>query len=470
MILRSLRVRLLVFFMTVVLVAVGVVAILAVQTARNAYDASINQLATSSRQSAMNILAAARIPGNDRYVQQLTMTVAATTNTRIIVLGNQQQVIADSLSQLNGTTLTVSQLLDLSSMNMSGQGANNIQYRQPPQNAPPPVRILSTQTGEITLGAVPLGLVPPPPKEQFNTTITRALWIATGIASAVALILTLLLSSAILRPIRVLTQASRRMEAGDLSQRVTITARDEIGELAHTFNTMAESLQRAEQLRRDLVSDVAHELRTPLTNIRGYLEAFKDGVLSPTTALINSLYEEAILLSRLVTDLQDLSLAEADQIQLVRLPVSVEDLVLNASLGLQVQAEAKQMHVVTELPPTLPLVEADPQRVGQIIRNLLMNAITYTPAGGTITLTAKPQQQFVEISIRDTGSGIAPEHLPYLFKRFYRADRSRTRATGGTGLGLAIVDHLVRAHNGKVWVESTVGEGTCFYFTLPIAQ
>jgi len=259
------------------------------------------------------------------------------------------------------------------------------------------------------------------------------------------------------------------MERGDLSQRVNIKKADEIGDLAHAFNIMAESLEHSGQLQRNLVSDVAHELRTPLTNIRGYLEALLDQVIEPESVVIASLHEETVLLSRLVTDLQDLTLAEAGQLHLQLAPIALEDMITNAVNSLLLQARNKNLSLWVNVPTDLPLVEADPQRVGQILRNLLSNAIKYTPVKGEIHLSVRAVQQEVEVHIQDTGEGIAAEHLPSLFKRFYRADPSRTRATGGTGLGLAIVEQLVHTHGGHVFVESQLGQGTCFTFTLPIA-
>jgi signal transduction histidine kinase len=307
------------------------------------------------------------------------------------------------------------------------------------------------------------------PEENFLNSVNSSMLQAVIVAGFVALLLTLILANTILRPIRALTLATSHMEQGDLSQRVKIKTRDEIGGLAHAFNTMAESLERSEQLRRNLMSDVAHELRTPLTNIRGYLEALQDQLVEPDPDVIALLYEEAVLLSRLVTDLQDLTLAEAGQLHLQLAPIALEDIITIAVNGLALQAKSKQLSLQVDVPIDLPLVEADPQRVGQILRNLLSNAIKHTLPEGKVCVSAKTAGQEVEVNVQDTGVGIAAEHLPYLFKRFYRADRSRSRATGGTGLGLAIVEQLVQAHGGHVSVKSQEGKGTCFTFTLPVA-
>ena len=261
---------------------------------------------------------------------------------------------------------------------------------------------------------------------------------------------------------------------------------DEIGDLARAFNAMADGLGRLEELRRNMVTDVAHELRTPLSNIRGYLEALRDSVVEPRQEIIESLHEEAMLLNRLVDDLQELSLAEAGQLRLVRQPVAPADVVNRATEAARAQAAAKGIVLQVDLPEDLPLVDVDPQRIGQVLGNLLSNALTHTPSGGEVVVVARrrpepcpepsrrvvegAKQSEVEVSVSDTGEGIPPEHLPYVFERLYRADKSRSRATGGTGLGLSIARQLVVAHGGWIEVESEVGRWTQFTFTLPVAE
>ena len=302
----------------------------------------------------------------------------------------------------------------------------------------------------------------------FFSGMNRSLLLAAAATTSLALLLALALSRRILGPVEALTAAARKLEMGDLSQRVEVSTDDEIGQLAHAFNAMASGLQRLEQLRKNMVSDIAHELRTPLSNIRGYLEAMRDGVVEPTPNLITSLYEETMLLNRMVDDLQELSLADAGQLRLERQPTDLAEVVHKSVIALQPQALAKGLKLKAELPLGLPLANADPERIAQVIRNLLSNAITYTPAGGEITISAKVQDAQVAVSVRDTGIGIAPEDLPLIFERFYRADRSRARATGGAGLGLAIAKQLVEAHGGQITAESRLGAGSTFTFTLPI--
>jgi len=278
-----------------------------------------------------------------------------------------------------------------------------------------------------------------------------------------------LLSRRIISPIEALTAAARRMEKGDLNQRVNVRTRDEIGDLAHAFNAMAQGLARQETLRRTLVADVAHELRTPLSNIRGYLEAVRDRVVEPDPPVVDSLYEEAMLLTRLVDDLQELALAEAGQLTLEKRPTALRPLVESTLAAFQPQLAAKQITVTVALPLDLADVEADPERVGQILHNLVDNAARYTPAHGEIVIAARPDSEDIRVSVRDTGHGIRLEHLPNVFDRFYRSDGSRARSTGGAGLGLAIVKQLVEAHGGRAWAESEAGRGAEFDFTLPVA-
>jgi signal transduction histidine kinase len=322
---------------------------------------------------------------------------------------------------------------------------------------------LVKETSEVRSEVTP-GLRAQAALGSFNQTLLLAAVAGGG----VALVLTAALSRGIVGPVEALTAAVRRMERGDRRQRVVVHSRDEMGELAHAFNAMADSISCAEQLRRQMVSDIAHELRTPLTNIRGYLEAVRDGVVAPKAEVIESLHEESMLLSRLVTDLQELALAEAGQLALRRQPVAMAEVVEKTLTALGPHL-AGGPRVETDVPADLPRALADPERLGQVLRNLVTNAQHHTPAGGTITIAARAQPEAVEVAVTDTGSGIAPEHLPYVFERFYRADPARARATGGAGLGLAIVKQLVEAHGGQARVESAPGCGATFTFTLPRA-
>jgi signal transduction histidine kinase len=231
---------------------------------------------------------------------------------------------------------------------------------------------------------------------------------------------------------------------------------------------MAASIEHNQDLRRQMTSDVAHELRTPLNNISGYLDAIADGVVEPTPATIASLQEEAALLVRLVADLEQLSLADAGRQVLVKQRLNLADVVERAVAFIAPRSRARGITIQAECSAT-PAVEGDADRLAQVVRNLLENAVTHTPEGGRITVALKREGRSATLSVADTGPGIAPQHLPLIFERFYRADPSRTRATGGAGLGLAIVKQLVEAHGGTVSVENLPRSGACFTVTLPLA-
>ena len=309
---------------------------------------------------------------------------------------------------------------------------------------------------------------PTSPQVLANTIGRFLLW-GGLVAIGSALLVTFFLSKRILAPIKVLTQNARRLGKGDFSQRVQVKGKGEVGELAQAFNSMADDLERAELLRRNMVADVAHELRTPLTNLKGHLEAVQDGVIKADTETISSLEEEATLLSRLVDDLQELSLAEAGELKLDVQSEDITRLITLAVAAVQAQAVAKSLALSANLPDKLPQVNIDSHRINQVLRNLLGNALTHSTQGGSITVTAGQQDDWVKVSVSDTGGGISQEELNNIFERFYRVDKSRTRATGGSGLGLTIARRLVEAHGGEIEVQSELGKGSSFSFTIPVS-
>ncbi|MCL4242763.1 MAG: GHKL domain-containing protein, partial [Dehalococcoidia bacterium] len=234
------------------------------------------------------------------------------------------------------------------------------------------------------------------------------------------------------------------------------------------FNCMAESIERNEELRKQMTSDVAHELRTPLNNLAGYLEAIADGVVEPGEGTIASLQEEATLLVRLVADLEELSLADAGRQVLNLEPQPLAPIVEQAVAMVAPRARAAGITIVQETWPA-PMVDVDRRRIAQVVRNLLENAVRHTPDGGTIRVSLRGQETKVELTVSDDGPGIAAEHLENIFERFYRTDASRARATGGAGLGLAIVRQLVEAHGGRVWAANAAGGGALFTVELDAA-
>jgi signal transduction histidine kinase len=304
----------------------------------------------------------------------------------------------------------------------------------------------------------------------LSSAINRFLLWGGLMAIVIALVVTFFLSRRILSPIRALTNSAKRLAKGDFAQRVQIDGRGEVGELAQTFNSMASDLDRAEKLRRNMVADVAHELRTPLSNVAGYLEAIRDDMIKPDTTTIASLSEEVDLLSRLVDDLQELALSDAGELKLVRQPENISQLIGQSVKAIQAKVIEKGLDISIEIAGDLPPVNIDYHRISQVLRNLLSNALKHTGNGGKIAVSANLEDTWVRVSVTDNGEGIPPDDLPNMFERFYRVDKSRARNGGGSGLGLTIAKRLVEAHGGTIEVRSELGKGSCFSFTVPVAN
>ncbi len=301
------------------------------------------------------------------------------------------------------------------------------------------------------------------------------LWImGCGLALALPLLAAALAARTfrgVAMPLADVMAAADAVAAGDLSVRVETGAPGEFGRLAQSFNRMAEELERADQQRRNLTADVAHELRTPLHLIQGNLEGILDGVYEPTAEQISVTLDETRLLARLVDDLRTLSLAETGQLPLTMEPLEVGELLTDVCTSFSGQADAAGIRLCTEIADDLPALTGDIGRLDQVFGNLVANALRHTDSGGIITLCAEPEGDQVCIMVRDTGEGIPAEDLPLIFDRFWRGDRSRTRAEGaGSGLGLVIARYLVQAHGGRIDVESQPGQGTTFAVRLPIRR
>jgi len=318
---------------------------------------------------------------------------------------------------------------------------------------------------------------------NFRAALTEALFWASAAALAGAVAVSLFVSQRVVTPILQMMRASRHIAAGHYRQRVAETSDDELGQLACSFNQMADTLEQTEALRRDLIANVAHELRTPLSSIKGYMEGLIDGVLPAHPETFQQVYYEADRLQRLVNDLQELSRVEAGAFELERRPLAVADLIRQTATRLRPQFEEKGVNLTLDIPADLPPVLADEDRIGQVLLNLVGNALQYTPDGGTVGVSVErggtllPRNNGPQVSdsqlvvtICDTGIGIPADHLPHLFTRFYRVDKSRSRAGGGSGIGLTIARHLVEAHGGRIWADSE-GErqGSRFSFSLPAA-
>jgi signal transduction histidine kinase len=305
----------------------------------------------------------------------------------------------------------------------------------------------------------------------FQAAMLEALLISAAAGLIAAIAVSLFLSARIVTPLDHLVRASRRIAAGHYAERVPVDAPDELGALADQFNQMAGELEEAEHRRVALIGDVAHELRTPLATIEGYTEGLLDGVVTPGVETWALLHDETARLRRLVQDLQDLSRAEAHQLPIHPQPTDPAALTAQAAARLGPQFEEKGIAFTSQVPATLPHVLADPDRILQVLINLLGNALRYTPQGGAVRLSADYRDHAIIFAVSDTGMGIAPEHLPHLFERFYRVDKARSRALGGSGIGLTIAQALVEAQGGQIWATSPgPGQGATFAFSLPLAR
>lgn len=304
---------------------------------------------------------------------------------------------------------------------------------------------------------------------HFAAALDRALLGAGLAAFVVAVLLGLLLSQVITAPLREMTAAARRLAGGDYNQRVTLRGRDEVADLAAAFNEMATGLAATEQMRRELVANVAHELRTPLTSIEGYMEALEDGIFPAGPETYRRIHDEAARLRRLVEDLTALARAEAPG-EWACDPVRLDRLALEAVEAFRPRFEAGQVSLTTDLTKNGPVISGDAGRLRQALDNLLDNALRYTPAGGQVTVRLQADNGTARLTVADTGQGIAPADLPHIFERFYRGDKSRVRATGGAGIGLTLVKHIIERHGGRIEVESAPGEGSAFTVTLPFNE
>ncbi len=483
---NSLWTKLLAAFMLVAFVSVGTVALLAFRTTEREFgyymqrggqmraqqwrdtfeDYYSHNKSWAGVESVFRSLRPPFSPGG-------MMGMMGMMGNQVILVNTQGEVMADSANTMVGKRLPKAAL-------SSGV----------------PVTVGGRQVGTIVVDP---GMMEPlradSLEQDYLKSISRSLLLAGALGGLIALALSLIIAYRVTSPVRAMTKAVHQISGGNLQQRVQVSAQDEIGELAAAFNTMAANLARTEQLRRNLVADVAHELRTPLAVLQGNLEALMDGVVEPTPQVLASLHEETLLLSRLVADLQELSLAEAGQLQLELQPTDLRGLVEKTVQTIQPQASEKQVGLRVEPAEGLPPVKVDPDRIAQVLYNLISNAIRYSPPGSVVSVSAqlaaqeappfqssgpslpalrrrrKPQTQaarFVKVTVRDQGS--APADLPCVFERFYQADRSRTRNSGGAGIGLAIVKQLVEAHKGRVGVESEVGRGSSFWFTIPVGD
>jgi signal transduction histidine kinase len=392
-------------------------------------------------------------------VQSVAEQLSTMEETRIIITNSNGIVVADSQNNLIGKEYHSSEAGIPLSLRLNRPRPLPLPFNSSPGTAISPASTFGTlYISPLGSSAVAIYL---------SSAINQFFIWGSLIAIIIAIALTYFISRRITSPIRVLASTAEKLGQGDFTQKVPVQSRDEVGKLARKFNLMAGDLERLEKLRRRIVADVAHELRTPLSNVSGYLEAIRDGIVKPDTATIASLSEEVDLLSRLVNDLQDLAMADAGDLKLIRQPEDLGQIIEQSVKAVQVKAQEKNLAVSTDIPSGLPPVNVDYHRISQVLRNFLSNAIAHTAGGGKISVSASQTDHLVKVSVCDNGEGIAPADLQHMFERFYRVDKSRTRNGGGSGLGLTIAKRLVEAHGGTVEVQSELGKGSCFSFTLP---
>ena len=319
--------------------------------------------------------------------------------------------------------------------------------------------------------------------ESFTQTVDEVLLVAASLAFVTAVVVSTFVTRRIVKPVQEMKSASQRIADGRYEERVQVNGEDELAELGRSFNRMAHELAQTEERRRQLIGDVAHELRTPLSSIKGVMEGLQDGVLESEPETFANVEREVNRLQRLVRDLEELSKAEAGQIQLEKELVNPKELVETAVARLRPQFADKQVRLSTEVSPDLPPITVDPARITQVLLNLLGNALQYTSSGGQVTVQcsisskqlAMNDEHYLPntdhhllITVTDTGIGLTADQLPHIFERFYRVDKSRSRAGGGSGIGLTISKHLVEAHNGSLSAISPgLNQGSTFTITLP---
>jgi signal transduction histidine kinase len=371
------------------------------------------------------------------------MGAMASAGGRLLLADAGGQIVADSQGQEVGIRLAPAEM---------AKGA--------------PIVVGDRQVGTLILTSA-LGTLTAD-ESAFLSQVKWLMVVAAIAAGLAVLFVGSLQARRIVSPVRALADAARRVAGGEFAQ-IPVTSRDELGDMALAFNTMAAELKRQHTLRRRAMADVAHELRTPLSVLQIDLESIEDGLTEPTSEVVARLQEEVALLNRLVEDLRMLSLAEAGELHMELQPVQVADLLQTAVERVRGAAREKGVDLTSVLAEGVPPVAGDPQRLSQVLFNLLSNALRHTPRGGQITVAAQHSESHVRITVQDDGEGIPAGELPHVFDRFYRAEHARSRDSAGSGLGLAIARSLVEAHGGRIWAESVEGEGSTFAFVLPVS-
>jgi signal transduction histidine kinase len=467
---RSISWKLAGALLLIVVITVGLMAYFANINATSGFSQYIAQGNQKNIQNTSALLGQFySLKGDWNNLQSTLSDLLHSPNDRLVVADVSGIIVGDTASQWLGKKADSVGLVSGTSITASGQNVGE-------------VFLVTKQTGNgkgnmggkgNSTATMPMDVTS---EQLFLDKFNNSLLITGLIVAALALILGFLLTYQITRPLKVLVNGVRQITKGNLGHRVNIKSKDELNDLGQSFNTMAAGLDNAEQERKRIIADIAHDLRTPLTVIEGTVTAIQDGVFKPDKERMDAIKEQTSLLTRLTSDLRDISLVDSGQLKLMKAPTDLVELVRRKAAQFEIKAREKGIKISTILPGESISVNIDPTRIEQVLGNLITNAIRYTSAGSiTISLRQVDQDTAHQVtkpcfilSVADTGEGIAPEHLLHVFERFYRVEKSRVRNEGGSGLGLAIVKQMVQAHGGKVWVESVVGKGSTFYFSLPL--
>ena len=435
---RSLRWRLVLAMVLIIGAAITVAGVLSSVTVKREFDRFLVEQRIDRMGEAIDLIREGGVPGGLERVYGEYRIPTIVTNDAGQVIAAHPPDLRTYRVRINGNAMTLTRVHEgeYESLQLKGNGRK--------------------LRGIGTVWLLPSEDGPMNPRANFRGRIDRGLLVGLAAAALLAVLVMLTIFRRLFAPVEALTAGAQRIASGRLDARVDVRGGDEIAELARSFNSMAEALERNERARRNMVSDVAHELRTPLTNIRVQVEAVQDGVAAADAQFLGSVEEEVLNLSRLVDDLQQLSLAEAGQLRLELADVRVAVIVDRALDGMP--------KVERDIPSDL-VVRADARRIVQVLRNLVINATTYARSSITVCGAAAPGGEVI-IRVSDDGPGVPPEHAERVFDRFHRADASRSRTTGGAGLGLAIARELVELHGGRIWLENRPGEGATFAFAL----
>ena len=402
---------------------------------------------------------------NRRDIQEKVLQMSLLSGQRVVVRDTRGLVMADSNVEkivrvmLNRKEITSNQVYGVREQLISNtryggvRGLNVILPDIPTTLQPSTENISST---------------PPPP--QLNTlldNLKRSIFISGLVALILGTGFALIISNWMLSPIHKLRLAVSKFGKGDFSERVIIGGTGEVAELGETFNIMASNIDKSRKQRENLIADISHELRTPISNIQGYIEAISDKILEPDAENLKIIHNQIIQLSTIVEDLRVLAVADAGQLSLDRKQHDIVDTLEECVKSFELKAGEKNIELKIENQSDIRSFLFDNDRIKQVINNLLSNAIMYSPRGSRIILSSVEIRGTVQITVKDNGVGIPSDEVEYIFDRFYRIDPSRSKNTGGRGLGLAITKELVEAHGGNISVESVLGEGTTFLFTIP---